>query len=154
MPGRTADHGVNRHILVSSVFLLLALAGWAALAYSARSSSVRQDEVAERVRRIEGEHQQLRAERDRLLSEQRDRDSMAAENDSLRSRVAALETESRSLARDRDQARADLTGVQQELAAAREQLSQQQSEAENAAATGAMSAARRRGVRSSRPSSR
>jgi septal ring factor EnvC (AmiA/AmiB activator) len=154
MPGRTADHGLNRHILVSSVFLLLALAGWAALAYSARSSSVRQDEVAERVRRIDDEHQQLRAERDRLLSEQQERASIVAENAALRSRVAALEAEGRSLARDREQARTDLAAAQQELAAARERLSQQESVAENDAATGAKRSARRGGVRSSRPSSR
>jgi chromosome segregation ATPase len=154
MPGRTPDHGLNRHILVSSVFLLLALAGWAGLAYSARSSSLRQDEIAEQVRRIESEHQQLRAERDRLLSEQRERASLSAENDRLRDRVTALEAEGRTLAEDRDRARADLTGVRQELAAAQERLSQQQSEAENAAGTGATRSARRRPDRSSRSGSR
>jgi outer membrane murein-binding lipoprotein Lpp len=154
MPGRTADRGLNRHILVSSVFLVLALAGWAGLAYSARSSAVRQDEIAEQVRRIESEHRELRAERDRLLSEQRERASLAAENDYLRSRVTALEAEGRTLAQDRDQVRTDLAAARQELAAVQERLSQQQSEAENAAATGATRSARRRGFRSSRSGSR
>jgi uncharacterized protein (DUF3084 family) len=154
MPGRSADGGLNRHILVSSLFLVLALAGWAGLAYSARSSALRQDEIAEQVRRIESEHHELRAERDRLLSERRERASLVTENDDLRSRVTALEAEARTVTQDRDQARTDLAASRQELAAVQERLSQLQSEAENAAATGATRSARRRGVRSPRSGSR
>ena len=151
MADRTGKQKLNGHIAVSSAFLLLALAGWGTLGYTARSAAERQTELAAELRRMRSEQEDLRAERDRLAAEQRNRVSQAAEVAYLTNRVAALEAEGRTLAQDRDQARAELAGVQQQLAAAQERLSQP-AEADNASATGATT--RSAGRRSFRPRTR
>ncbi|HEX2137932.1 MAG TPA: hypothetical protein VHG30_18915 [Microvirga sp.] len=153
MLDRTGTHKLNRHIAVSSAFLVLALAGWGAFAYTARSSAEQQSALAEQVRRISVEHEQLRSERDRLMAEQRDRSALTAEVDYLTSRVTALEVETRTLAQDRDRARAELAAAQQENASLQERTSEQV-DADGASATGTTSKPTRRGFRGRRTRSR
>jgi len=148
----SSTQGLNVHIAFSSLFLVLALAGWGGFAYSERTAAERQADLAASLQRIRTEQETLRAERDRLLSEHRARAAEAAEVDYLRNRVAALEADGRVLGEEREQARAGLAAARQELAALQERL--EQAEAEPPSATGATRSARRRGLRGERSRSR
>src|SRR3954447_24108849 len=84
----------------------LALLGWGAFAYSSRSSTAVENELKGQVSRVETERDQLLADRARLQEDVRVSGERLA---------AARDDQSRSL-RARDQARADLSDAQQQLA--------------------------------------
>jgi peptidoglycan hydrolase CwlO-like protein len=101
--------------------------------------------LAAQVQRVRSEQDGLRAERVRLQAEHRDASQHLAELDYLRNRVATIEAQLRTASGERDQARAELTAAQQEIATLKERLDQ--AEADPPATTGT-TRNRRRGSRS------
>ena len=91
------DRIVRIHRIFSATTVLVALLGWGAYAYSAKSSATRDQQRLEIIGRMTVDHDQLTVERQRLTAEQqrlqRELDLANVQLVAARERIASLERE-------------------------------------------------------------
>jgi predicted nucleic acid-binding Zn-ribbon protein len=112
---------VYGHIILSSVFLLLAAAGWGAFAYTLRNAQSQESDIRSQIQRVTAEREQLVQQNSQLqagLGRHRDLEQQLT---TAREQLAASGREITALARALEQAQADLKAARSEITALREQ---------------------------------